>query len=208
MTQRKFISSLLATTLVAVALFGAGCKKEEKATEIAPAPASAPAQQAAQTAGPVGQEFTFEGGTDGWTPVAKSVTIEQVSDKKHNGNSSLKVSGSSPTPHFNFAFSRKFLLEPGKKYKLSGWTLVDSLNDLKHPPLLKCAVYQNGKWSSNYFTKNYYFKKKGEWQELSINFETPSSGKVEGLVSLEKGANDVAVDAVAYLDDIKLEIVQ
>ena len=205
MSQRKFMSRLLATTLVAIALFGAGCKKDEKAQE--PAPAPAPAQQAAATAPTSGvANYDFESGTAGWNQSAKGISIGAATDQKHGGNSSLKISGTA-SGVWNFGSSPQVSLEPGKQYKLTGWVYVQAWDKSATPPLLKCGVYQNGKWIANVFTSKYNMKKINEWQMLSGKITAPADGTIAGSVSLEKGTQD-AIKATVYLDDIKLELAQ
>jgi len=200
----------MATALIATALSVVGCKKEEKAKEAAPAPVqtAAPAQQAAAPAPKAGvASYDFESSVNGWGSTDKAVNIARSGEVKHAGNFGLKVAGKSGEKLYNFAVSPKFPLEPGKKYKLTGWMLVQSVEDAKLPPILKCGTYQDGKWVANAFTKKYALAKKGEWQELSTTFEAPKGDKVTGMVSVEKG-DAKANTATLFLDDIQVAPLQ
>jgi hypothetical protein len=211
MSRKYVMSTLMATALIATALSVVGCKKGEKAEEAAPAPAqqtAAPAQQAAPPAARPGTTgYDFESGVSGWTGTDATVKVEQSSEKKHSGNSSLKVSGTSSEKQYNFVISPKFALEPGKSYKLSAWILIDSIDDAKLPPLVKTATYKDGKWVANTFSKNYNLKRTGQWQELTVSFEAPQGKNVSALVSLEKGANK-ANGGTIYLDNVVVEPAQ
>lgn len=153
------------------------------------------------------QDYGFEKGTDGWSPSVKTVKITQAKDKKHKGSASLKISGVAGDSVWNFGFSPKFNLEAGKKYKLSAFMLVGSWSKSKFPPLLKCGIYQNGKFSANAFSSKYNMKKIKEWQPLSAQFTAPADGSISALVSLEKGTQE-PIDATVYLDEIKVERIQ
>lgn len=204
MSPTKSTSHLLVTALVAIALFSAGCKKEETAQQAAPAPA----QESSAT--PTLQEiskYDFENGLSGWSQSAKGIKIGAATDQKHDGNSSLKISGNSGSGVWNFGGSPKIDLEPGKQYKLTGWIYVDSWDKSATPPMLKLAIHQNGKWVTNAFTNRYNLKKVKEWQLLTGKVTVPTDGTIAGSVGLEKGTQD-AIQATVYLDDVKLEVAQ
>jgi carbohydrate binding protein with CBM4/9 domain len=200
MTRKQFVIIALAGCALAVA----GCKKEEQAKE----GASAPVQQATTPAVQTGlTAYDFESGIAGWAPNGKTVKIEQVADQKHGGNGSLKVSGSSGVSSWNFAASPKFTLESGKKYRLSGWMMVESTSDPKNAPFLKCSLKDGAKFLTNANTKKYNLNKLNEWQELSTEFTAPAGQKLEGAFAIEKGTNKVDINATIYVDDLKLEAI-
>lgn len=198
MLKKRMIPVVLLTAVTSV-LLCAGCKKEEQASP-APAQSAAPATMAALVS------YDFESGAAGWTGTDKTVKAESATDQKHGGNTGLKVSGTAGNGRWNFAASPKFALEPGKKYKLTGWMLVESWDKGTFPPLFKCAVMQDNKWLSNAFSKKYDLKKMKEWQSLGTIFEVPA-GATTGFIALEKGTQD-PLTATVYLDDIKIEAVQ
>lgn len=204
MSQRKYLTGLMAATLLAVALVGAGCKKEEKAQEAAPAPAQQAAAPAPSASDVVSNDF--ESGTAGWNQSATGISIKAANDQKHGGNASLRLNGTAGSGVWNFAASPQFNLEPGKQYQLTGWVYVQKWDKTATPPLLKCGINQNGKWT-NMFTNKYNLKKMNEWQMVSKKFTAPADGATSAVVSLEKGTQD-PITATVYLDDVKIERVQ
>jgi hypothetical protein len=202
---RKSLISTLAICVALAATVTTGCKKEETPKEAAPA---AGQQAAAPVTGAAVAEYAFEDGTGGWKPVGKTMKLEQATGQKHGGSLSLKVFGSTGATTWNFAASPQFTLEPGKKYRLSGWIMVDSTSDPKNPPFLKVAVNKDGKWLTNANTKRYNLGKIKEWQELSAEFSTPSEQNLTGFVALEKGTNKSDINATIFVDDVKVESIQ
>lgn len=196
------VLSLVVSGVMIFSLAGFGCKKAEQPAEAPKQSEQAQAPAAVPQSGAL--EYGFEDGTGGWNPNGKTVKIEQVTNQKHGGNSSLKISGVAGSGLWNFAASPKINLEAGKKYKLTGWMFVESWDKADFPPLLKYGVYQDNKWVSNAFTEKYNLKKKGEWQRILTVFETPQGGSISGFVALEKGTQD-PINASVYLDDIKIE---
>jgi hypothetical protein len=202
MSMKVTVSTVLVCGTMALTLAVAGCKKEEKAKEVVPATT----QQAGSPLSTSGiQDYGFEDGTAGWASADKAIKLEQTSGQKHAGNSSLKVYGTAGAGSWNFAASPRFNLEPGKKYRVSGWIFVESLDKTKNAPLFKCGIYKDGKWTANAFTKLYNLKKMNEWQLVSGEFTTPADGKISGLASLEKGTQE-QLNAVIYVDDVRVEL--
>jgi hypothetical protein len=202
MAKKFVLTCLMASSLCSFALFGAGCKKEETAKESASAPAQ---QQAVAPAAQTGlPSYDFENGAAGWVANG-SVKIEQATDQKHGGNSSLKISATGSDKLWNFAVSPNINLEPGKKYKLSGWLYIDSWNNTKFPPMLKFAISQNGKFVDNAFSSKYNLKKTKDWQKLECTFVAPEGAAANGYIALEKATQD-NIATVSYLDDIQLEL--
>src|SRR4051812_32871555 len=107
MSRKFLLTGLMASSIIAVALSGAGCKKEEqaKAPETVAAPqAAAPATQAGAV------EYTFEDGTGSWYGSDQTVKVEPATDRKHGGKGSIKVSGTSGDGKWNLAISPDFNL--------------------------------------------------------------------------------------------------
>ena len=204
---KKFLEpTLLATALIAIVLASSGCKKEEKAPEAVTATTqtAAPAATAA-TAGAT--QFAFEDGIGGWKGNGSDVKVEPATDQKKSGSASLKISGTSQKPVWNFALSPAFNLEPGKKYKLTGSMFVDSWKSKDTKPFIKVGVNVDGKWATNANSNSYDLKKTKEWQQLEATFQAPAGGKIEGYVALEKGTHE-PISGTVYLDDIKVELAQ
>jgi hypothetical protein len=202
MSKRFLLTGFMASSIIVVALSGAGCKKEEQTksseTVVAPQPAAPSAAQAGVT------EFTFDDGIGYWTGTDQSIKVDSATDQKHAGKSSLKISGTAKDGLWNFARSPQFDLEPGKKYKVSGWMFVESWDKENLPPLLKVGVHQDGKWANNVFTSKYDLKKSKTWQQVVTVFVAPKDGKIKGSFSLEKGSKE-PISAAVYLDDLKIE---
>ncbi|MBJ6801036.1 carbohydrate binding domain-containing protein [Geomonas propionica] len=197
-------SSTVAIALIAASFF-TGCKKEETAKE--PAPAQPPAQQVAAPApSQATGSYDFESGAAGWIPSTKGVTVATSTEQKHNGQESLKVSGTSADV-WNFASSPKFDIEAGKKYKISCWMYIDSWDKAAFPPLVKYGVYQDNKFASNAFTAKYDMTKVKQWQQIGTIFTAPKDGKINGYLSIEKGTKD-PITATIYLDDVKVVAAQ
>lgn len=198
---------LLGAILVcSIGVLGTGCNKQEK-TE------SKPEQKLEQKSEPqnppssqVVKEFTFEDGTGKWWPIG-SVKVEKATNQKHTGNASAKISGSSPNGGWAYALTDRFPLEPGKKYKFTGWVLVESVSNAKYPPVLRVGMFQQKqKWLQNALTSKYDLSHKGEWQMFSTEFTAP--GECDSAeISLEKGTQD-SMTVTAYLDDLKIESAQ
>ncbi|MBJ6751576.1 carbohydrate binding domain-containing protein [Geomonas anaerohicana] len=195
--MRNKLPLILATATIAAALASTGCKQEPaKEAAQTPAPQTAPAAAQALV------EYGYETDNGKWSPNGATVKVEQSTAAKKSGNASLKVSGTSGEGKWNFAFSPKFPLQAGKKYKLTAYMMVEGTKPASFPPLLKCGIYQDNKFLSNAFTKTYDLKK-GGWQELSVTFDAPSDA-TQGFIAVEKGT-DKPVEGTIYIDDVKFE---
>jgi hypothetical protein len=198
MNNKNLLASFFSLFVLILFLSVTGCKSEEpKETakqETAKPLVTTPANATAKTIA----EYTFENGIDKWAPRGND-KIELSSEKKHGGNSSLKISGASASPYWNYAASPMSELEPNKSYRLSGWMLVESIGDPKFAPHFKCGLTN----SQNKDTKYYNLEKMNEWQELSVDFPV-GANPVKAEVAVEKGT-DKKVDAIIYIDDIKID---
>lgn len=203
MAKRLSILTSLILVAAILSVFGFGCKKAEQAKETT----TPTAVQTKPLSGVTVLEYNFETGAGKWWPTGK-IKIEQTSDKKHSGNASLRISGTSPAGKWNYVESTRFGLESGKKYKLTAWMLVKSQGVDKFPPFLKTGVEQNRNWLANFSTKKYDLSRTGEWQDLSVEFTTPTDAPLQGYLSVEKGTKDAAINADIYVDDLKLEVIQ
>jgi len=181
-----------------------GCATQDQSQESA----ADPGDQEKTSDPKIIQAYDFENGTGGWHSVYETLHIDASTEKKHEGANSLKVEGTSPEEFWNFAASDPFPLDPGKKYHLTGWMLLEALDENDYPPLLKCEIIQGTEWLANANTNKYDLSKKGEWQKLSLVFTTPMVTDIKGLFSVEKGTNDRAVETTLYIDDVKLELLK
>jgi hypothetical protein len=202
MSNNMLFRLLVGLVITVFSVFGFGCKKEEKANESISATKQAPIN----TIPELSKDFTFESSTDGWKPVGKSMQAEISVHKLHGGKGSLKVVGSSGINSWNFASSPEFPLEPGKKYRLTGWMMVESISSSKDAPFLKCAIAENTKWISNANTKKYNLRKLSEWQQLSAEFIAPAKSGLTGHLAIEKGTNQTDITATIYIDDLRIEV--
>jgi hypothetical protein len=204
MEKKYSVLSLFVAFILVFAFLGLGFEKAAQAKERGTAPA---AQQAKPQTGKIAQAYNFETGAGKWWPVG-NIKYVQVTDIKHSGKASLRISGTGPAGNWNYIESTRFILESGKKYKLTGWMLVKSISNNQYSPVLKVGIEQNRKWLANAITKKYDLNKKGKWQELSVEFTAPSDSDLKGYVSVEKTTKDAAIDADIYIDDIKVELFQ
>jgi hypothetical protein len=196
----RLMAALLITTF---SVFGPGCKKEENVSESLHAGTQAPVSNLADFS----KDFSFENGTDGWKPTSKSMLAEISLNKSHGGKASLKVVGSSGVNFWNFANSPEFPLQPGRKYRLTGWMMVEKTSSSKNALFLKCAITENTKWISNANTNKYNLHKLNEWQELSTEFVAPAQAGLKGHLAIEKGTNLSDIAATIYIDDLKIEAI-
>ena len=187
-----------------VCLFGlfTGCATQDQSQESV----AAPGDQEKTSEQKIIQAYDFENGPADWRSVYDTIHINVSPEKKHEGSASLKVEGTSPEEFWNFAASDPFPLDPGKKYRFSGWMLLETLDKNDYPPLLKCEILQGEEWLANANTNKYDLSKKGEWQEFSVVFTTPTVTDITGRFSVEKGTNERAVETTLYIDDVKLEL--
>jgi len=156
--------------------------------------------------GIVAQEYTFETGAGKWWPMG-NIKYTQATDIKHSGTSSLNVSGTSPVEKWNYIQSNDFNIDPGKRYKLSGWMLVKSISNTKYAPMLKCGVNQNSKWLANFNTKKYDLNKKVSGRSLPLSSQRPRVKPQRVLLKSKKGTSE-AIEAEIFIDDLKLEVGQ
>lgn len=207
--KRKHAVTLVALALV-IPVTLIGCKKAEQAKEeTAPTQqAAAPAQPAAapQPAGNVVAEFNFEDGTQKWLG-RKGTKLTQDTAQKQSGNAALKVAGTSAKAEWDFAESPKFNLVPGKHYKFSGWVKVDEFKSqaAKTNCWLKVGIYKDNQWIKNVVNNNYDLTRKGEWQQLSAEFDAPADSNLTANFTVDKRPQEKAVTATIYVDDVKIE---
>lgn len=196
---KTFRQNATAALIAAVLFSTVSAAQAQKA-----APASTqPAPVAPAAIGATLQEYLFESGVDGWTAAAETVSIGAASDAKKSGKSSLKVSGTSTSDYFNFAWSPRTNLASGKQYQATAWVFVKDWQGAAKGPAIKIALYKDGQWMGNTFSKRYDVTKKNQWQQLTVTVRVPAAKGIAGLVSVEKGTKD-QVKATMYIDDVKL----
>ena len=147
------------------------------------------------------KEYTFEDGTADWRCLG-ATKIESSKTNPHSGNASIKISGKLDPSVWSFTLTNRFSLTPGKKYRLTGWMLVEK--ESTYPIFFKCALDKNDKWYENSLTQYYDLTKLGQWQELSTEFVSASDGNPKMLISVDKRPFDKSTDAIVYIDDITL----
>ncbi len=198
---------LLLAAIVAVLL--SGCQKETTFETIddldtdenaAVSGAASPARGFRPVLG-----WDFEKGLADWKPAAASVRLSVSTATRHDGAAALQAEGASPVKAWNFLTGPVFDLQPGTRYRLSGWVNVQEWSAPDLPPFFKCQVDRRGAFVQNHFSAKYDLARKGEWQFLTAEFATDGSTGLTGLFSLEKGVDSRAVDAVVFLDGIALE---
>jgi hypothetical protein len=192
--------SIVLISMLVLLSINLGCKKEEKIEQKAVGQKASEPSKVTTTA-PILQ-YTFEEGTGKWWPMG-DVKVEQSTSQKHTGNASVKIIGSSPKEKWSYALANRFPLESGKKYKFTGWMLVESISNAKFPPILRVGIFQKQNWLQNAITPKYDMAHKGEWQMFSTAFTTPN-GSDSAEISLEKGTNESEMTIAAYLDDLTI----
>jgi len=99
---------------------------------------------------------------------------------------------------WNYTRSPDFPLQPGRKYRVSGWVRVTSIRPAI-PPYFK--VECTGDVPTRFATGRYDLAA-GGWQELAGEFELPQ-GDHGGWIALEKGG-DSRIEIAAYLDEVSV----
>lgn len=203
MVKKVFILCLLAVSVLLFSLAGPVHADKEK-TGGNEATSASQTQPATSTV-----YYGFEELMGGWRPHAKTVKTNLsyfVHDERVKAN--LTITGVAGIGLWNYAASPRFYIEPGKTYRLGAWMFVESLNDPAYPPFLKCALYQDANWITNFLTNKYDMNRKNEWQRMSVVFQTPKVENIRGGIALEKGAKDIALEATIILHDVTLELLQ
>jgi len=149
----------------------------------------------------------FEGDVPPWGH-GKEITAE-VADGGHDGQKSLRVSGTEQQG-WNYASHRvEQPLLPGALYKLTVWMKVDATDaQPRFGPYVKIGVNDaEGKWIDNFGTGKYDLTKLGTWQELTGFVDVPINGAT-GDLAIEKGDNHTKVTIDLRLDEVRLELVE
>ncbi|MBU5614584.1 carbohydrate binding domain-containing protein [Geomonas azotofigens] len=199
-TSTQTIAVILTTAFFLTAAGAA--QAQQVAKKSTPAPPAAPA-----ATGAVVEKFDFETGAAGWSAPAKTISLGTATAPKKSGKASLKISGTSSAGLYNFAVSPRKDLQPGKQYQATAWLLVKEWDHAGTAPLLKIALYKDGKFLSNTFSNSYDLKKKNQWQKLTVTVPTPTGGKIAGALSVEKGTQE-QIKAMMNLDEVKLQAVK
>ncbi len=156
--------------------------------------------------GVAGQErvwvWDFEGD---FTPagLAQGMAAALVDDPLHGGARALRIEGQCEDT-WGYATLARVALEPGARYRLTGWMLVRKLEGLRGGPSMKVGINgPDGAWVTNATTGAYRMDQPDTWQRLSVEFDTPAQG-VTGDVCVERGSFSGVADAEIYLDDLEL----
>ena len=191
--KASVLSAAVVSGLLIISLI-AGC---EKAKESARTQSSAKNVTVA--------EFTFEDGIQKWRN-RKNTDLEQDRSIQHSGQASLKVWGTAVKDDWHFAVSPHFSITPGKKYKFTGWMLVNSLSSSESDPWvrLKIGIYKDKKNIGSKSTAKYILAKKGEWQLLTTSFEAPSVDNLSVNFTIDKKKYN-NIEAIIFVDDISLQ---
>jgi hypothetical protein len=150
--------------------------------------------------------FSFDTGTDDWSPRAKSITVGHVDGEGATAESQgcLRVMGAIDVG-WNYAASKHQPVEPGKLYRLTVWLRVDKLGEASPAPFLKCEFVAKDSrgMAGQMHTDPYDTTKLGTWQKLVVEFQVPDKAAACWL-ALEKGTSGPA-EIDARLDEITLE---
>ena len=154
---------------------------------------------------PSGIEFNFENGIKGWRALGKTQLMPD-NGKHFNGKASMKIAGTGQANLYSFARSAQFSISPGKGYRFTGFMLIDSISD--NTSFFKCELYQDGKWIKNIDSNEYDIASKGQWKKLKAEFTAMEGKNVSVSFTVEKRPMEKDVQAVLYVDDIKLEMIK
>ena len=126
----------------------------------------------------------------------------------HSGQHALLVTGSCQKAWNYTSFRTPVELQPGSRYRLSAWMLVESMDPASHAPYLKLGVNnRDGKWLTNFNSGTYDLRQMGTWQRLEADVEVPLDG-ASGDVAIERGSQEAPISARLWLDDVALELVE
>lgn len=143
----------------------------------------------------------FERGIRGWKKFG-CMTVSHDMHTHHAGMASLKMEGTLPAGLWSFTESQKIRIRPGARYRFSGWMLVDSITE--NSSLFKCALWGPQKWISNIDSTWYDMNRKGQWQQLTAEFDAPEETNLLLSVFVEKRPAEKDVTATIYIDDLKI----
>ena len=152
------------------------------------------------------KEYNFENGTADWKPIEK-MKISEDKAKKHEEKASMKITGIGQAGQWSFTRSEKISIYPGKRYRLTGWMLIDSMSD-EGTSSFKCEFWQPDKWVQNVETNKYDINKKGQWQELTAEFTSPDVNGLLLSLAIEKRPMEKNLVATLYVNNIKLEMIK
>ncbi len=149
--------------------------------------------------------FDFENGIKGWHSLGR-VHIAQDKSRQYGGRTSLKITGTGQADSWSFGQSGKFRISPGRHYRFTGWMLIDSISD--ETSFFKCELWDGEQWLKNYVSNEYNIRKERQWRELKAEFVAPEGDNIALRVAVEKRPFEKEVEAVIYIDDIKLETIE
>jgi hypothetical protein len=150
------------------------------------------------------QTYNFEKGLDGWggRGVVKTTQFKKGS---HTGNGCLKIEGTAAPQAWNFAGCSRINLKPNTQYELRGWMNVESIDG--EVPFFKVEWAKPEGGVMQVSSTLYNLGAKNKWQELNLQFQTPSKPVVMYL-AVEKRPHGKNVRATIYLDDIIVDQLQ
>ena len=152
-------------------------------------------------------EEGFEGDPHGWT-AASGIEASRDPTTQQGGASSLRLTGRQQGAWNYAAHQLAMPVLPGSKYRLSCWLKVDRLEPAGTVPYLKIGLTgADGQWLTNCQTNRYDAVEPGAWQRLESVFETPLE-TAGGHLALERGAKEARTQIVAWLDDVRLELLE
>jgi len=145
--------------------------------------------------------YDFERGIRGWKEFG-CMTVSHEMRIHHGGMASLKMEGSLPAGFWSFTESKKIHIRPGVHYIFSGWMRIDSISE--NSSLFKCALWSPEKWIRNIDSTWYDMNRKGQWQQLTAEFEAPLEKELLLSFFVEKRPAEKDVTATIYIDDLNI----
>ena len=148
--------------------------------------------------------YDFERGIRGWKQFG-CMTVSHEMRIHHTGMASLKMEGILPAGLWSFTESKKIRIRPGARYTFSGWMRIDSISE--NSSLFKCALWSPEKWIRNVDSTWYDMSRRGQWQQLTAEFEAPAEEELLLSFFVEKRPAEKEVSATIYIDDLAIRTI-
>lgn len=141
---------------------------------------------------------------DGWQAFGM-VEISSGNEKTFDGDI-LKLTGTGRSGDQSFALSETYDISPAKRYRFTGAMRIDFIS--QNTSFFKCRLYQRGRWLKNFESNKYDFRRKGQWQELTVEFASPKGEGAALSISIEKRPRAEEIRASIYVAAMKLEMIE
>lgn len=147
--------------------------------------------------------FLFEQSSQDWKG-RPAMMVSREHDIVRTGDFALRIQGQSPQGQYSCAESPRMSAAPNRHYTFSGSMRIDSIETVEGSKELyfKIGLYVGGKWRQNIFSASYNFSHLGEWENFSLDFDTPSDGPVDVMIDVDKKNSSNDIRGTIYIDDV------